>query len=241
MTLPSNAVSASLFVTSGIGFTSNPDSFISSFSSVTASDISLIVALIKSFSSMAYNGESLTTARRQVTTNLNPALTGYAAVRDSYLGVILFGRANVANISDNAKPSGEKGRQPRGPALLCNLFSVEQSRFVFQPFLAQFLQLLAFVGNGLLQLRLLLAEVGQFFEEGDFDAVLLQLPLLRAEEVPVEGFVTFVLVSCQRLARLFVHVRRVDGEEPAEDVADGQAEHFALFPIGGNHYPQGNG
>lgn len=57
-------------------------------------------------------GESLTTARRQVTTDLNPALTGYAAVRDSYSGVILFGTANVANIFDNAKKSKGKPAPP---------------------------------------------------------------------------------------------------------------------------------
>lgn len=70
-------------------------------------------------------GESLTTARRQVTTNLNPALTGYAAVRDSYLGVILFGTANVANISDNAKQSKVKPplRGSRNGNTLIILFS----------------------------------------------------------------------------------------------------------------------
>ena len=76
-------------------------------------------------------GESLTTARRQVTTNLNPALTGYAAVRDSYLGVILFGTAKVANISDNAKPPDEKGRQPRGPRPPETHFHVKISQIVF--------------------------------------------------------------------------------------------------------------
>ena len=70
-------------------------------------------------------GESLTTARRQVTTNLNPALTGYAAVRDSYLGVILFGTANVANIFDNAKQSKVKPpfRGSRNGNTLIILFS----------------------------------------------------------------------------------------------------------------------
>lgn len=76
-------------------------------------------------------GESLTTARRQVTTNLNPALTGYAAVRDSYSVVILFGTANVANIADTAKPPDEKGRQPRGSRPPKHIFMRKISQIVF--------------------------------------------------------------------------------------------------------------
>lgn len=41
-------------------------------------------------------------------------------------------------------------------------FSIKQLWFVFQPLFAKFLQLLAFFVDGLLQLLLLLAQIGQF-------------------------------------------------------------------------------
>lgn len=41
-------------------------------------------------------------------------------------------------------------------------FSIKQLWFVFQPLFAKFLQLLAFFVDGLLQLLLLLVQIGQF-------------------------------------------------------------------------------
>lgn len=49
---------------------------------------------------------------------------------------------------------------------------VEQLRFVLQPFFAEFLQLAAFFVDGLLELLLLLVQVGQFLQQGDFYLVL---------------------------------------------------------------------
>lgn len=75
-------------------------------------------------------------------------------------------------------------------------------------------------------------------EQLDLGIVGFDCALHGGREMMIEDVVTFAAVSCDGFAGARSDVLRVDGEEPAIYVAEGQTEHLALLAVGGNHHAE---